>query len=57
LKTKLRSHASPEPESDPLNETIRVYNDTHQNISKTARLLSVSRNTVYKRLKNADVIK
>jgi transcriptional regulator of acetoin/glycerol metabolism len=57
LQTKLRSRASQEPESDPLNETIRVYNDTHQNISKTARLLSVSRNTVYKRLKNADVIK
>jgi len=45
------------PEKDPLNETIRVYNDTSQNISKTARLLNVSRNTVYKRLKNADVIK
>jgi len=57
LQTNLRSLASQEPESDPLNETIRVYNDTHQNISKTARLLSVSRNTVYKRLKNADVIK
>ena len=42
--------------SDHLNETIRVYNETNKNVSKTARLMSLSRNTVYKRLREAKVI-
>jgi transcriptional regulator of acetoin/glycerol metabolism len=52
----LSSAAPSVQKSDPLNETIRIYNDTNRNISKTARLLSVSRNTVYKRLKDANII-
>ena len=41
---------------DPLNKTMQVFNETSQNISKTARLLGVSRNTVYKRLRDANII-
>ncbi|MGB3727135.1 MAG: sigma-54-dependent Fis family transcriptional regulator [Glaciecola sp.] len=41
---------------DPLNETIRIYNETGQNVSKTARLQGISRNTVYKRLKANNII-
>jgi transcriptional regulator of acetoin/glycerol metabolism len=42
--------------NDSLNETIRIYNDTGQNVSKTARLQGISRNTVYKRLKDNNII-
>lgn len=41
---------------DPLNETIRIYNETGHNVSKTARLQGISRNTVYKRLKANNII-
>jgi transcriptional regulator of acetoin/glycerol metabolism len=42
--------------NDALNIMIRTYHETNKNVSKTARLLGLSRNTVYKRLKEALVI-
>jgi transcriptional regulator of acetoin/glycerol metabolism len=50
------TYSQSQQKTDPLIETIQVYTETNHNISKTARILSVSRNTIYKRLRDANII-
>jgi transcriptional regulator of acetoin/glycerol metabolism len=41
--------------NDITNETLRVYNKNNANISQTAKMLGVSRNTLYKRLRELNI--
>ena len=40
---------------DPLDETLKQYNLHQGNISRTAKALNISRNTLYKRLRELGI--
>lgn len=44
-----------EPDTDPLTRTLQVYRECTGNVSETARQLSISRNTLYKRLRELGI--
>lgn len=44
-----------EPTTDPLTQTLQVYRECTGNVSETARQLSISRNTLYKRLRELGI--
>lgn len=44
-----------EPIPDPLTQTLQVYRECTGNVSETARQLSISRNTLYKRLRELGI--
>ncbi|WP_286220048.1 sigma-54-dependent Fis family transcriptional regulator [Marinobacter apostichopi] len=44
-----------ETSTDPLTRTLQVYRDCTGNVSETARQLSISRNTLYKRLRELGI--
>ncbi len=44
-----------EPTTDPLTRTLQVYRECTGNVSETARQLSISRNTLYKRLRELGI--